>query len=160
VSFRLVPTLKRVWFPKGRQPEGTFWWSKAKLNLFGALIDGKEMYYEWYDRLNTVSFLSFMQRFVATLDTKRKYVFIFDNAPAHKSKKAQHYLAALPKNLFVEFLPPYSPQLNAIETCWKIVRYHVTNSTVFESLWALQSGLELFLDNYNFTLNVSNYLVR
>lgn len=160
VTFRLVPFLRKVWALQGSKPEGLFWWSNKKANLFGALIDGKELYYEWYDRLNTTSFIDYMKRFVATLDKSKKYVFILDNAPAHKSKKSREYLNSLEKNIFIEFIPPYSPQLNCIETCWKIVRYNVTNSNFFKTIEDLTAGVEEFLKNYFFTLNPSNYLAR
>ncbi|MFH1438972.1 MAG: transposase [Candidatus Woesearchaeota archaeon] len=54
-------------------------------------------------------------------DKNKKYVFVFDNGPAHKAKISKEYLYSLGKNIFIEFLPPYSPQLNCIETCWKII---------------------------------------
>lgn len=129
------------------------------MNLFGALVNGR-VHYDWYDKLNANAFIMFLQKFVATLDMTKTYVFIFDNAPAHKAKKTQTYLEGLPKNIHIEFLPPYSPQLNAIETCWKTARHHVTNSTLFQSVDALQKGVEQFLDEHFFTLNPSNYLIR
>ena len=159
VSFRLVPRLARVWAPRGSKPRGTFFWSNKKRNLFGALINGR-VYYDWFDRLNATAFILFLQRFVATLDMTKTYVFIFDNAPAHKAKKTEAYLESLPVNIHVEFLPPYSPQLNAIETCWKIVRHQVTNSTLFQSVEALQMGVEQFLDEHFFTLEPTHYLSR
>ena len=160
VSFRLVPFIRKIWALKGSKPEGVFWWSNKKANLFGALIDGKKLYYEWYDRLNTTSFIDYIKRFIATLDKNKKYVFIFDNAPAHKSKKSMEFLNSLGKNIFIEFLPPYSPQLNCIETCWKIVRYNVTNSNMFKTIEDLIEGVEEFLQDYFFTLKPSNYLTR
>jgi hypothetical protein len=67
-TFRLVPFLRKIWALKGSKPQGLFWWSNKKANMFEALINGKELCYEWYNKLNTISFLDFMQRFVATLD--------------------------------------------------------------------------------------------
>ena len=160
VTFRLVPFLRKVWAPIGSKPKGIFWWSNKKANMFGALVDGKELFYEWFDKLNTSAFIAFMQRFVATLNPNKKYVFIFDNGPAHKSKKSQEYLASLGENIFIEFLPPYSPQLNCIETCWRIIRYNVTNSNVFQTIESLKYGVEEFLTRNFFMLNPSNYLVR
>ena len=160
VTFRLVPFLRKVWVAKNSRPQGIFWWSNKKANLFGALIDGKILHYEWYDRLNAHYFIEFMKRFVATLDKNKEYVFILDNAPAHKAKISQEYLASLKENIFIEFLPPYSPQLNCIETAWKIIRYNVTNSNWFESIDNLKGGVEEFLQGHFFRLKPSNYLSR
>lgn len=106
VSFRLVPLLVRVWAPRGTKPRGIFFWSSKKCNLFGALVNGR-VQYGWYDRLNATAFITFLQRFVATLDVTKTHVFIFDNAPAHRAKKTRTYLESLPTNIHVEFLPPY-----------------------------------------------------
>jgi len=160
VTFRLVPFLRKVWALKGTKPKGIFWWSNKKANMFGALIDGKELYYEWYDKLNAHSFLDFMKRFVAILNKNKKYVFVFDNGPAHKAKMSQKYLYSLGNNIFIEFLPTYSPQLNCIETCWKTIRYNVTNSNLFNTTKDLKKGIEIFLKGHFFNLNPTNYLSR
>jgi len=155
-----VPFLRKIWALKGTKPKGTFWWSNKKANMFGALIDGKKLYREWYDKLNTHSFIEFMKRFVETLDKNKKYVFVFDNGPAHKAKKSIEFLNNLGENIFIEFLPPYSHQLNCIETCWKTVRYNVTNSNWFQTIEELKRGVEIFLDGHLFMLNPSEYLSR
>lgn len=79
-----------------------------------------------------------MERFIEKLPKHKKYVFIYDNGPCHKSKKALNFLYSLGENYKIEFLPPYSPQLNAIESCWKIIRHDVTNSTLFENVEMLK----------------------
>ena len=160
VTFRLVPFLRKIWAPKGSKPSGVFWWCNKKANMFGALVDGKKLYHEWYDRLNAHSFLDFMKRFVTTLDQNKKYVFVFDNGPAHRAKMSKEFLYSLGENIFIEFLPPYSPQLNCIETCWKIIRYNVTNSNLFQTIESLKGGIEQFLIGHFFMLNPSNYLIR
>lgn len=159
-TFRLVPIKQRIWAVKGTKPASPFWFSNTKANIFGALVDGKEMYYEWYDRLTADYFIQFITRFVKTLDINQNYVFIFDNAPAHKAKKSKEFLASLGDNIFIEFLPPYSPQLNCIETCWKIVRHDVTSSNFFKNIQLLKNGIEKFLKETIFMLKSSNYLSR
>ena len=160
MTFRLVPINKKIWAPIGSKPKGLFWWSNKKANMFGALIDGKKLYSEWYEKLNAHSFIDFMKRFVSTLDTTKKYVFVFDNGPAHKAKMSKELLYSLGENIFIEFLPTYSPQLNCIETCWKIMRYNVTNNNFFQSIDGLKVGIEQFLKGYFFMLSPSNYLSR
>lgn len=158
-SFRLVPVYRRVWFFKGEKPKGIFFWSNEKLSIFGALIDGKKLFYEFYDSLNSLTYKAFLSSFVEQLP-KGKYVFLFDNAPYHKSSTIMKYLEQLNKNIAVEFFPPYTPELNPTETCWKTVRYNVTNSTYFPTLESMQEAIEGFLDDHFFMLNLSNYLCR
>jgi putative transposase len=157
----LVPVKQRIWAVRGSKPRLPFWFSDQKANLFGALIDGSKMHFEWYDKLNAKYFIEFMARFVSTLDEDKKYVFILDNAPAHKAKISMEFLKTLEsRKIFVEFLPCYSPQLNCIETAWKITRHDVTSSNFFKTIDDLKRGVSDFLRENIFTLNPSNYLSR
>ena len=158
-GFRLVPVYKRVWFFRGEKPRGVFFWSNKKLEIFGALIEGKKFYYEWYDSLNTLTYLAFLTGLMEQLPKKKKFVFLFDNASYHKTSNIRNFLAKF-DNVVVEFFPPYSPELNATETCWKIIRQNVTNSTYFQTVDGMQTAIETFLDGHIFTLNLSDYLCR
>lgn len=158
-GFRLVPVYKRVWYMKGEKPKGFFFWSNKKLEIFGALTDGKKFYHQYYDSMNTLTYKAFLYGFVKKLP-KGKYVFVFDNASYHKSSTIKKYLQSLSEDIKVEFLPPYSPELNPTETCWKIIRQNVTNSTYFQSLEEMQKEIDNFLSGHFFTLNPSNYLCR
>lgn len=157
-GFRLVPVYKRVWFIKGEKPKGVFFWSNKKLELFGALVDGRKFYHRWYSSLNSLTYKAFLYGFIKQLSKKKKYVFLFDNAAYHKSSTIRKYLAGFEKNIKVEFFPPYSPELNPTETCWKIIRQNVTNSTYFPTLENMQEAIEKFLGGYFFRLIPSNYL--
>ena len=158
-GFRLVPVYKRVWFFRGEKPRGVFFWSNKKLEIFGALIEGKKFYYEWYDSLNTLTYLAFLTGLMEQLSKRKNYVFLFDNASYHKTSNIRNFLAKF-DNVVVEFFPPYSPELNATETCWKIIRQNVTNSTYFQTVDGMQTAIETFLDGHIFTLNLSDYLCR
>lgn len=158
-SFFLVPVYRRVWYFKGEKPEGVFFWSNKKISLFGALIDGKDLFYEWWDSLNSLTYKAFLSSFIEQLP-KGKYVFLLDNAPYHKSSVIMSYLENLGKNIEVEFFPPYSPELNPNETCWKIIRRNVTNSTYYPTIEDMQSAINEFLEGHFFMLNLSNYLCR
>ncbi|HLG24853.1 MAG TPA: IS630 family transposase [Candidatus Nanoarchaeia archaeon] len=158
-GFRLVPVYKRVWFFKGEKPKGVFFWSNKKLTIFGALIDGKKLFYEFYDALNSLTFKAFIMSFVESLPKRKRFVFLLDNAGYHKTSPIMNYLNKFTR-IKVEFFPPYSPELNPTETCWKIVRANVTNSTYYPDLDSMQESIESFLDGRFFTLDVSNYLCR
>ena len=158
-GFRLVPVYKRVWFIKGKKPKGVFFWCNKKNNIIGALINGKKLYYKWHESLNTLTFLGFLKGFIQQLP-RGKYVFILDNAPYHKSSTILKYLQGLGDDIKVEFIPPYSPELNPTEICWKVIRHNVTNSTYFQSIEKMQNRIEGFLSGHDFNLNPSNYLCR
>lgn len=51
-------------------------------------------------------------------------VLVLDNARIHRSRLVQGKLAEWEeKNLFIFFLPAYSPHLNLIETLWRKMKY-------------------------------------
>lgn len=50
-------------------------------------------------------------------------VVVLDNASFHHRAAGQKALEWERKNLFLFFLPPYSPHLNRIEILWKFIKY-------------------------------------
>ena len=44
---------------------------------------------------------------------------VLDNVSYHKSKAIQKYVKSAGDDIAFEFLPPYTPQLNPIETAWR-----------------------------------------
>jgi transposase len=107
--------------------------------------------------LNTLVFRSFLSGFIKQLPAG-KYVFLLDNASYHKSSTITKYLKKLDDHIKVEYYPPYSPELNPTESCWKAIRAKVTNSTYFSTLENMQMEIDQFLKDYEFNFNLSNYL--
>ena len=48
-----------------------------------------------------------------------KFYMVLDNASCHKSKMIREYVESAGDDITLEFLPPYTPQLNPIETAWR-----------------------------------------
>ena len=157
VSFRLVPVYRKMWYLTGQKPRGKFFWSNKKITIFGALKDNGDLFCEDFDGQNSLTYLAFLSDFIDTLDKNKKYVFIFDNASYHKTNVIKNRLAKY-SNIKIIYLPPYCPELNPIETCWKTTRREVTNSTYFPTIEKLKERLENFWQRHNFTLNFINYL--
>ena len=150
---------KKVWYMRGEKPGGVFFWSNKKLTVFGALTSENRFFSNFYDSQNSLTYLAFLSEFVESLDKKKKYVFIFDNAGYHKTNVIRNYLARF-DFIKVQYLPPYSPELNPIEACWKITRAAVTNSKFYKTIESLQGSLEDFWEKHKFMLNFTNYLCR
>jgi len=60
----------------------------------------------------------------------------------------------------VEYIPPYSPELNPIETCWKVTKNAVTKSQYFPNINKMQESLENFWAEHIFMQNFMRYLCR
>ena len=125
---------------KRRNTHGCIFWSSKKLLVFGALTSEHKFFYEFYDAQNSLTFCCFLRTFIQKLNKKRKYVFILDNVGYHKTSPVMNLLNEFPF-ISVEFLPTYSPELNPIETCWKVTKNAVTKSQFFPTLDAVKQAL-------------------
>jgi len=159
-KFQLGPVYKRIWFPKGEKPKGAFFWSSQKLLTFGALTSNHRFFYDFYDSQNSLTFRIFLRRFIKTLSRKKKYVFILDNAGFHKTQPVRNLLSEYASFIVVEYLPPYSPELNPIETSWKVTKNAVTKSQYFPSIDVMQDALESFWAKHIFMQDFITYLCR
>jgi len=160
VKFQLEPEYKRIWFLKGEKPKGAFFWSSKKLLTFGALTSTHKFVYEFYPAQNSLTFRHFLRKVIRRLSRKKKYVFILDNAGFHKTQPIRNLLAQHSSFISVEYLPPYSPELNPIETSWKVTKNIVTKSQYFQTIEMMQDALEKFWKKHLFMQDFITYLCR
>jgi transposase len=73
-----------------------------------------------------------------------RVVLILDNAPWHRGEPTDEALADNP-HLEFKRLPSYSPQLNAIEHFWKLLRRRATHNRLSESLASLKRSIRASL---------------
>ena len=72
--------------------------------------------------INSDIAIEFMDDFANQIS--KKTIVILDNAPIHKSKKFIANVARWREmDLYIYFLPPYSPELNKIEILWRFIKY-------------------------------------
>lgn len=68
-------------------------------------------------------------------------ILIFmDGAACHKSKETH---LSIPKNIYIEIIPPYSPDLNPTENIWDEMREKFFKNTVFDSMTAVEEQLAI-----------------
>ena len=156
-SFNLTTTYKRVWFPRGETPRGAFFWSSKKLITFGALTSDHQFFYDFYDAQNSLTFKHFLRQLFKRLNKNQKYVLIMDNAGFHKTSCIKNFIVQF-DNIVVEPIPPYSPELNPIETCWKVTKNAVTKSQYFSTIDEMQEALEDFWTEHIFMQEFMRYL--
>lgn len=92
------------------------WQAKGRTNVIGALLSNKLMTVCTFQ--NTINSATFHAWVTQDLLPKAPYgaVIIMDNATFHKGKNTQ--VAIEQAYCELEFLPPYSPDLNPIEHKW------------------------------------------
>ena len=108
----------RVWsFDKARIIKNT---TKFKTNTIGFYaIKGKSVK-AFLDNSKASSIAKFLEKIRETNKRYKAIVAVIDNFPAHKSKLVKQKAAEL--DIYLVYLPPYSPQLNPIEYIWKSIK--------------------------------------
>ena len=159
-SFQLATGYKRIWFLRGEKPKRAFFWSNRKLIVFGALTSSSKFYYNFYVAQNSFTFSLFLEELFVWLNPNKKYVFILDNAGFHKTDVIKAILEEKKEWITMEYIPPYSPELNPIETCWKVTKNAVTKSQHFKTIDSMQDVLESFWKEHIFRQNFITYLCR
>ena len=145
--FNLTPAIPYGWQPQGEQ----FSIRSSKdpvANVFGLLSRlGKLKVYATPQNINSDFVIECVDEVAQTID--RLTVLVFDNAPWHRSQKVikkQEEWAE--KDLYLFFLPKYSPHLNLIETLWRKIKYEWLKPQDYESAPALRTALFNIIRNY------------
>lgn len=86
------------------------------------------------ETFNATSFERFLKRLARHRRRNRKMVVIVDNARWHHARHLQPWLQEHRDSVQMDFLPPYSPDLNPVERVWKLTRYQCTHNRYFPSL--------------------------
>jgi transposase len=121
-AFSMNPKLPYGWSPKGERIK-IFPQRDKKINLFGVFRpDNFCITYESADNINSDFLIQVIDDFSQYVN--KPTVLVIDNAPVHRSEK---FLAAIEKwmdkDLYIFFLPKYSPHLNLAETFWRKAKY-------------------------------------
>lgn len=97
-------------------------------------------------RYDAAAHLAFVRRVADTSPGSRPCVVVLDNYSVHHSQTVKAALPAL-SAAGVRFchLPPYSPELNPIETVWRHVKHHDLPERSHATDTALQAAVEAAL---------------
>ncbi|MDF9796232.1 transposase [Catalinimonas alkaloidigena] len=69
----------------------------------------------------------------------KKTVVVLDRASIHTSKKvAQNISYWKQKGLFLQYIPPYCPELNQIEILWKFIKYYWFDLQAYQNMEGLK----------------------
>ena len=159
-GFNLTPSIPYGWQPIGKQM--TIRSSKTKVaNLFGLLSrNGKLKVYSTLQNIDSDYIIECIDEL--SLTTTKETVLVMDNAPWHVSEKVQKKQKEwAEKNIFLFFLPKYSPHLNLIETLWRKIKYEWLKAEHYESAKELKNAIFNIIKKYDdeFCINFSkNFL--
>lgn len=156
MGVNLTPKVCYGWQPIGQ----TACWPASKsqnLTTLGFVNRAMQFHsFVFHGAANTEMVIACMNEFVDTL--QRKTILIMDNAPIHTSNLfLQHIPEWRQKGLYIQFIPPYCPELNYIERLWKHIKYQCLPVEAFKDLPSLEHHLKDVLENigkkYQFNFN-------
>jgi len=109
--------------------------TRKHIGVFGAvrIADGA-FAAERADTFDAVTFQDYMKRLCRHHRKGKKMVVIVDNARWHHAKLLHPWLMKHKKTIALLFLPPYSPDLNAVERVWKLTRRLCTHNQYFPEI--------------------------
>ncbi len=117
------PSVRRTWAPKGKTPVliHSFNWKKQSVcAVLGFRWDGRRCRLWFQTRpgsYTTDSLIDFLKAFRRHL-RGRKVILVWDQLPAHTSRKMRDWLQRQHPWLCIEWLPGYAPELNPLEPLW------------------------------------------
>lgn len=103
------------------------------MKIFGCVeLRSAKFHYHRDEVFNAQTYLVFLEQIARQYH--RKHIFyIQDNASYHKDKDVWLWFKDHRKSIEVFNLPPYSPELNAIETLWHHTRMKGAHNRYFET---------------------------
>ena len=146
VRFQQHGSRCRMWVPpETTDPVLLHHPTRRSVGYFGAvrLRDGKLVFRREPDRFNAHTFHEFLkQLWRSSWQSGRPVVVIVDNAKYHHAKLHRGWRENHAGRFVLDFLPPYSPELNPCERVWKLVRRLCVHNTYFPSLENVTAAVE------------------
>ena len=134
--FGLKPVVGRLWAKKGRPTKVVVKPGYKNFYLYSAVSphagESFTLFLPW---VNT-DMMNFYLEHLSENYHDKELMLIMDQAGWHKSKDLKEF-----DNIRIEYLPPYSPELNPVERLWKWFREAVQKNRIFDSLETLMDKL-------------------
>jgi transposase len=153
VGFLMNPSIKKTWAPVAQTPVVDYRKRHhQKVSVLGALAlhaaSGQidllcDFHPDSYVRAEQAA--AFLHRVLAEYP-KGPVDLVWDNLQGHKAPIIKEVLAEHPR-LMLHYLPPYAPDLNAVEAVWSLTKYHRMANHGINELEALHQEARRHLDD-------------
>lgn len=132
--FGRINEIKKCWAPKGIRPEVIKQIVREYTYAYGAVSpkDGKSDFL-------ILPFMRACDMEIFLKEISKRYsneliLMFMDKAPSHRQLK-------VPKNIIIEHIPSYCPQLNPTENIWDEMKEKYFTNLVFDSMDAVENRL-------------------
>ena len=128
-------TIGYQWSQKGKQPQVKCKQRKReRQTVFGSYnYDTGQITVSFSDKGNSSTFKKHLKKVLFTYKAAPKIIVVLDNVAYHHAKRIKSWLSNQPR-LELFFLPPYSPDLNAVERAWWYMRKKITHNRYLRTL--------------------------
>lgn len=107
-----------------------------------------------HQRINSEFIAKSLDQYCAHI--RKPTVVVLDNAPWHRSALIKQKIAEWrTRQLYVFYLPPYSPQLNLIEILWRKIKYEWLEPEQYASAATLKNAVLNIFDNLGDTFKIN-----
>jgi len=116
-GFRSTDHRGTTWSKKGKTPIVRTTGARFGCNSVSAVNKRGELRFMLFEgTFTTHVFINFLKRLLE--GNKENITLIVDGHPTHKTKKVKEFVDSTHGKLKIEYLPPYSPELNPDEQVW------------------------------------------
>ena len=129
------------WRPTGGREQTRASFSRESVRIFGAMSQD-DLRIRIVNSTNSETFLQFLEEIRRDCGP---FYMVLDNASYHKSKSVREYVDSTGDDVDLEFLPPYTPQLNPVETVWSDLKRRLAGR-FFRSLEELKAAITAILE--------------
>lgn len=147
-GFSMTSALPYAWQKKGQTIEIPTAKSK-RMNVAGLINRlGDFHYHQQEGNITSKEVIALLDSFCEKIE--QKTIVVVDNAPTHRSKAFMEKVKQWQQqDLYIFFLPPYSPELNKVEMLWRKIKYQWLDFEAYTCWQNLQFYLHQVLENIN-----------
>lgn len=139
----MATKISHGWIRRGVEKTIPTTGSRTRVNLFGALnLETMGLITAAYETIDTTSMCCFFKTLRGSYPKAPKIHLILDQGPYNISHLTQE--SARNHGIVLHYLPTYSPNLNPIERCWKVMNEHVRNNEFFKSAADFRAAISNF----------------
>jgi DDE superfamily endonuclease len=152
VHFQQHGSRCRMWVPpETKDPVLPHHPTRKSVGYYGAvrLCDGQFFFRRETGKFNALTCWEFLKDLSAvSARTDRRVVVITDNAKYHHARLHQDWRQQQAERFTLDFLPPYSPELNPTERVWKLTRRLCVHNRCFPKLDDVALAVETEFANW------------
>lgn len=153
-GFNLTPCIPYGWQPVN-QPIRLKTCKSKSINTFGLMNRANDLAaYTFYGSATAAMIIAFIDHFAQTI--RHRTAIIIDNASVHHSDEFHDKIEEWKDlDLYIFYLPRYSPHLNIIETLWRKMKYEWLKPEDYKNIGTLEAAVDHILCNLGgkFTIN-------